>query len=84
MGGCFGKEGEEGLEVQVGGVWGSELSHYWEPNYGLRQCCRQKKSSRGVEKVREGSLGVKKKTSQSSNRDAELDVAKRPGGGQKR
>lgn len=67
-------------------VGGSKLSYHWEQNYASRQCCWQE-SSRGVEKNGGEGVVFKKKSfeaSQSSNQDAELDVAKCPRGGQER
>lgn len=74
-----------GLEAVMEGVWGFKALPLLEAEIWPQAMLSAKESSRGVEKRRR--VVLKKgflQTSQSSNRDAELDVAKRPRGGQER
>lgn len=73
-----------GLEVAMGGVWGFKALPLSEAELWPQAMLSAKESSRGMEKKERSSLGKKGflEASQSSNQDAELDVAKCPGGGQ--
>lgn len=67
------------------GVWGFKAIPLLEDELWPQAMLSAKESSRGMEKrrgvvLKKGFLEV----SQSSNQDAELDVAKCPGGGQER
>lgn len=73
-------------EKGVGGVWGFKALPLSGAELWPQAVLSAKESSRGVTERRASSLGKKGflQASQSSNQDAELDVAKRPGGGQGR
>lgn len=75
-----------GVEVAMEGVWGFKALPLLEAELWPQAMLSAKESSRGMEKRRE--VVLKKKgfleVPQSSNQDAELDVAKCPRGGQER